>query len=240
MKKKYIRKKIKKNGEKSRGKKVRKKKVQEEKSTGKNTWKNVQGKKYGEKSKGIKDGEKSKEKKVREKNTWKTTGKKIRESTGKKCEEKSREVRWRHFRSRHFRLLRISPPQKITELCTYTTSGVYLIFILYSYYVPTYHRFFTAKIASQTSKRHLSACNIWKKYLNSTCIFLYFNNLVNYFSDARLRMCLISSKTVEISREKFHEIQKTNNVHDVKMNSTKYRFCWKQVLSSKSMMSSIK
>jgi hypothetical protein len=31
--------------------------------------KNVQGKKYGEKRKGIKDGEKSKEKKVREKNT---------------------------------------------------------------------------------------------------------------------------------------------------------------------------
>jgi hypothetical protein len=37
-------------------------------------------------------------------------------------------------------LLLISLPQMITELCTYTTSGVYLIFILYSYYVPTYHR----------------------------------------------------------------------------------------------------
>jgi 4-hydroxybenzoate polyprenyltransferase len=40
-------------------------------------------------------------------------------------------------------------------------SGVYFIFMLYSCYVPTYHRFFTATIPSQTSKRHLSACNIW-------------------------------------------------------------------------------
>ena len=40
-------------------------------------------------------------------------------------------------------------------------SGVYFIFMLYNYYVPTYHRFLTATIASQTSKRHLSACNIW-------------------------------------------------------------------------------
>ena len=58
--------------------------------------------------------------------------------------------------------------------------------------------------------------------------FIYFNNLVNYFSGARLRRCLISSKTVQISREKFHEIQKTNNA----MTSNTYRFCWKQVLTS--------
>jgi hypothetical protein len=45
--------------------------------------------------------------------------------------------------------------------------------------------------------------------------FIYFNNLVKYFSGARLRRCLISSKTVQISRAKFHEIQKTNNAHDV-------------------------
>ena len=32
---------------------------------------------------------------------------------------------------------------------------------------------------------------------------------------------------------KFHEIQKTNNAHDVTMMSNTYRFCWKQVLTSK-------
>jgi hypothetical protein len=51
-------------------------------------------------------------------------------------------------------------------------------------------------------------------------------------SGARLRRCLISSKIVEISRAKFHEIQKTNNAHDVTMTSNTYRFCWKQVLTS--------
>ena len=50
------------------------------------------------------------------------------------------------------------------------------------------------------------------------------NNLVKYFSGARLRRCLISSKTVEISRAKFHEIQKTNNAHAVIMTSNTYRF----------------
>jgi hypothetical protein len=35
--------------------------------------------------------------------------------------------------------------------------------------------------------------------------FVYFNNLVKYFSGARLRRGLISSKTIEISRVKFHE-----------------------------------
>jgi hypothetical protein len=30
-------------------------------------------------------------------------------------------------------------------------------------------------------------------------------------------------KTVEISRAKFHEIQKTNNAHDVTMTSNTYR-----------------
>jgi pyruvate/oxaloacetate carboxyltransferase len=39
-------------------------------------------------------------------------------------------------------------------------------------------------------------------------------------SDARLRRCLISSKTVEISRAKFHEIQKTNNYQIIKINKT--------------------
>jgi hypothetical protein len=38
----------------------------------------------------------------------------------------------------------------------------------------------------------------------------------------------MSLKTVEISRAKFHEIQKTNNAHDVTMTSNTYRFCWKQ------------
>jgi hypothetical protein len=49
-------------------------------------------------------------------------------------------------------------------------------------------------------------------------------------SGARLRRCLISSKTVEISREKFYEIQKTNNAHDATMTSNTYQFCWKQVI----------
>jgi hypothetical protein len=53
-----------------------------------------------------------------------------------------------------------------------------------------------------------------------------FNNLVKYFSGARLRRCLISLKTVEILRAKFHEIQKTNNSHDVTMTSNTYRFCF--------------
>ena len=104
--------------------------------------------------------------------------------------------------------------------------------------------FFTAKIASQISKRHLSAWNIWtfsrrfsrnltpRETPKKLC-FIYFNNLVKYFSGARLRRCLISLKTVEILRAKFHEIQKTNNAHDVTMTSNTYRFCWKQVLTSK-------
>jgi hypothetical protein len=111
----------------------------------------------------------------------------------------------------------------------------YVTFV-YNCYVPTYHRFFTAKIASQISKRHLSAWNILtfsrrfsrnltprepKKYY---LCFIYFNNLVKYFSGARLRRCLISSKTVEISREKFHEIRKTNNAHDVTMTSKRIDF----------------
>jgi hypothetical protein len=131
---------------------------------------------------------------------------------------------------------------------TFGWSGVYFIFMLYNCYVPTIPSFFTAKIASQTSKRHLSACNIWtfsrrfsrnltprapKKYFKQYLCFIYFNNLVKYFSGARLRRCLISLKTVEISRAKFHEIQKTNNAHDVTMTSNTYRFCWKQVLTSK-------
>jgi hypothetical protein len=48
----------------------------------------------------------------------------------------------------------------------------------------------------------------------------------------RCYRCLISSKTVEISRAKFHEIQKTNNAHDVTMTSNMYRFCWKQALTT--------
>ena len=59
---------------------------------------------------------------------------------------------------------------------------------LFYFYVPTYHRFFTANIASQTSKRHPSACNIWtfsrrfsrnltprapKKYLTVVVFYLF-------------------------------------------------------------------
>jgi ABC-type transporter MlaC component len=68
--------------------------------------------------------------------------------------------------------------------------------------------------------RNLTPREIKKYYL----CFIYFNNLVKYFSGARLRRCLISSKTVEISREKFHEIRKTNNAHDVTMTSKRIDF----------------
>jgi hypothetical protein len=72
-----------------------------------------------------------------------------------------------------------------------------------------------------------------KIILQQFLCFIYFNNLVKYFFGPRLRRCLISSKTVQISRAKFHEIQKTNNAYDVTMTSNAYRFCWKQVLTSK-------
>jgi hypothetical protein len=119
----------------------------------------------------------------------------------------------------------------------------YLIYLLRAD-IPS---FFTAKIASQTSKRHLSACNIWRfprlffKKFKTSCTkqilcFICFNNLVKYFSGARLRRCLISSKTVEISLAKFHEIQKTNNAHDVKYVS----ILLETSFNIKSMISSIK
>jgi hypothetical protein len=53
-----------------------------------------------------------------------------------------------------------------------------------------------------------------KKLSTSDLCFIYFNNLVKYFSGARLRRCLMSSKIVQISRAKFHEIQKTNNADE--------------------------
>jgi hypothetical protein len=67
----------------------------------------------------------------------------------------------------------------------------------------------------------------------SICVLFILIIWYNIFSGARLRRCLISSKTDEISRAKFHEIQKTNNAHGVTMTSNTYRFCWKQVLTSK-------
>ena len=96
----------------------------------------------------------------------------------------------------------------------------------------------------KTSSKRLEYLNIfpsifkkfntsWNQKKNQYLCFIYFNNLVKYFSGARLRRCLISSKTVKISRAKFHEIQNTNNAHDVTMTSNTYRFCWKQVLTSK-------
>ena len=97
----------------------------------------------------------------------------------------------------------------------------------------------------KTSSKRLEYLNIFssffkkfntswnQKILSQYLCFIYFNNLVKYFSGARLRRCLISLKTVQISRAKFHEIQKTNDAHDVTMTSNTYRFCWKQVLTSK-------
>ena len=123
-----------------------------------------------------------------------------------------------------------------------------LFYFILHLYITVMPSFFTAKIASQISKRHLSAWNIWtfsrrfsrnltpretKKLLLQYLCFIYFNKLVKYFSGARMRRCLISSKPVQISRPKFHEIQKTINAHDVTMTSNSYRFCWKQVLTSK-------
>ena len=62
--------------------------------------------------------------------------------------------------------------------------------------------------------------------LQYLCFIYLNNNLFKYFSGARLRRCLVSSKTVEISA-KFHEIQKTNHAHDFTMTSNTYRFCCK-------------
>jgi hypothetical protein len=68
-------------------------------------------------------------------------------------------------------------------------------------FVPTYHRFLTATIPSQTSKRHLSACNIWtcsrrfsrnltprapKKYFNSSCVLFILIILVSNKIDTYL------------------------------------------------------
>ena len=127
-------------------------------------------------------------------------------------------------------------------------SGVYFIFILHLLLRADIPSFFTAEITSQISKRHLSAWNIWtfsrrfsrnltprspKKYFNSICVLFILIILKKYFTGTRLPRCLISSKTVEISRSKFHEIREKNNAHDVTMTSNTYRFCWNQVLTSK-------
>jgi hypothetical protein len=97
----------------------------------------------------------------------------------------------------------------------------------------------------KTSSKRLKYLNIlpsfFKKFNTSwnqkntltVLCFIYFNNLVKYFSGARLRRCLISSKSVEISREKYHDIHKTNKAHDVTMTSNTHQFCWEQVLTSK-------
>ena len=130
-------------------------------------------------------------------------------------------------------------------------SGVYFISILHLYITVTCRHtivFYGKDCCSniKTSSKRLEYFNIFpsffkkfntswnpKNTLTVFVLFIYFNNLVKYFSGARLRRCLISSKTVQISRAKFHEIQKTNNAHDITMTSNTYRFCWKQVLTSK-------
>ena len=125
-------------------------------------------------------------------------------------------------------------------------SGVYFILILHLYITVTCRHtivFYGKDCFSniKTSSKRLEYLKIFpsffKKFNTSwnqkKMCFIYFNNLVKYFSRARLRRCLIFSKTVQISPAKFHEIQKTNNAHDVTMTSKTYRFCWKQVLTSK-------
>ena len=124
-------------------------------------------------------------------------------------------------------------------------SGVYFIFVLHLYITVTcWHTivFYGKHCFSniKTSSKRLEYLNIFPSFFkkfntswNQYLCFIYFNNLVKYLSVARLRRCLISSKTVEISWAKFQEIQKTNNAHDVTMTSNTFRFCWKQVLTSK-------
>ena len=73
---------------------------------------------------------------------------------------------------------------------------VFILFLCYITVTCRYTIVFTANIASPTSKRHLSACNIWtfsrrfsrnltprapKKYFNSSCVLFIFNNLVKYY-----------------------------------------------------------
>ena len=125
-------------------------------------------------------------------------------------------------------------------------SGVYFIVILHLYITVTCRHTCTIVFYgkdcfsnNKTSSKCLEYLNIFpsffKKFNTSwnQFFFIYFNNLVKYFSAARLWRCLIYSKTVQISRAIFNEIQKTNNAHDVTMTSNTYRFCWKQVLTSK-------
>jgi hypothetical protein len=64
----------------------------------------------------------------------------------------------------------------------------------------------------KTSSKRLEYLNIFPSFFkkfntswNQYLCFIYFNNLVKYLSVARLRRCLISSKTVEISWAKFQE-----------------------------------
>ena len=120
-------------------------------------------------------------------------------------------------------------------------SGVYFIFILHLYITVTCRHtivFYGKECFSKikTSSKRLEYFNIFpsffKKFNTSwnqsntltLFVFIHFNNLVKYFSGARLRRCLISSKTVQILRAKFHEIQKTNNAHDVKWRQIRIDF----------------
>ena len=123
----------------------------------------------------------------------------------------------------------------------YGWSGVYFIFILHLYITVTCRHtivFYGKHCFSNIKTEYLNIFPSFFKKFNTSwnqknTVFYLFNNLVKYVSGARLRRCLASSKTVEISRTKFHEIQKTNSAHDVTMTSNTYRFCWKQVLTSK-------
>ena len=112
----------------------------------------------------------------------------------------------------------------------------YLTFVYNCHTIVFYGKYCFSNI--KTSSKRLEYLNIFPSFFKKFNTSwnqkntLTFNNLLKYFSGARLRRCLISSKPVQISRAKFHEIQKTNNAHDVTMTSNSYRFCWKQVLTS--------
>jgi hypothetical protein len=85
-------------------------------------------------------------------------------------------------------------------------SGAYFICMLYNCSVPTYHRFLRQRL-------------LFKWCFNSICLLFILITLENIFWCTTTKV-INFFENVEISRAKFHEIQKTNDVHDV----TRWRF----------------
>ena len=128
---------------------------------------------------------------------------------------------------------------------------VFILFLSYIWYITVTCRhtivFYVKDCFSnmKTSSKSLEYLNIFpsffkifntswnQKILQQYLCFIYFNNLVTYFFWNTTAEVLNFFENVEMSRAKFQEIQKTNNAHEVTMTSNTYRFCWKQVLTSK-------